>query len=450
MKACVIGAGIGGLSTAALLLKEGWAVEVYERERVPGGRALSSEVDDGYENLLKKFRMSVVASEPAMEHIPEVAEGYTVDLGFHLIGGGKRGACVRLLRELGIDIPFAGSRLGLIDREVSYPIVNAADKMAMLPRIMQLLFTRKSKIEEMKRMSVEQLIEKYGRGKLTLLLELFPRLITTVNDLSRISAGEMLFAQRELMGGDPVIYPYGGLKSIAQSLADYIFRHGGELHLGRKVGKVLIEEGRAIGVKVGRSEREYDAVIATMPVQHLFTVADEQEFPGEWVEYVRNLQPTGSVVSYHALSELDGRLLNKSFVFIERDADFEGGAVVGMIDFKMNHLTGMAPPGKYLIQSYAICTPDEAKNRSKREELVGIIEKHVADLMPANRRNLEWNIHAAIWHLDGVAKTIDCMKPDVATPVNRLYLAGDCVNSKGVGINCAADSARLVVDAIQH
>lgn len=450
MKACVIGAGIGGLSTASLLLREGWDVEVYEREQIPGGRALSSTLDEGYENLLKKFSMRVASSEPSMEDIPGVAEGYTLDLGFHLIGGGKRGACVRLLRELGVDIPFAGSRLGLIDREVSYPIVHAADKFAMLPRIMQLLFTRKSKIEEMKRMSVEQLIEKYGRGKLTLLLELFPRLITTVNDLSRISAGEMLFAQRELMGGDPVIYPYGGLHRISEALAAYISHNGGEIHCKRKVGRICIEEGTAVGVKVGRAERRYDAVISTIPVQHLFTVADKQAFPEEWVAYVRHLHPTGSVVSYHAVSELNENLLNKSFVFIERDADFEGGSVVGMIDFKMHHLTGMAPPGKYLIQSYAICTPEEAKSRSKREELISIIEKYVAELMPTNRRNLEWSIHSAIWHLDGVAKTIDCMKPDVVTPINNLYLAGDCVNSRGVGINCAADSARLVLEALRH
>jgi uncharacterized protein with NAD-binding domain and iron-sulfur cluster len=61
---------------------------------------------------------------------------------------------------------------------------------------------------------------------------------------------------------------------------------------------------------------------------------------------------------------------------------------------------------------------------------------------------MEWSIHAAIWHLDGVAKTIDNEKPDVTTPVKNLYIAGDCVASKGVGVNCAADSANLIAERL--
>lgn len=441
MRACIIGAGLGGLATASLLVKNGWEVVLYERERI-GGRALSCSPDE-YENLIKKFEMKIIS-----KNLDTSLKGYKIDLGFHLLGGGKKGACVRLLKKLGINIDFVGSRLGLIGDKIDYPILKAKDKLKILPRILQLLTTRKSKIEEMKKISIEEMIERYGKGKLKLILELFPRLITTVNDLSKISAGETFFAQRELLGGHPVIYPYDGLESISKSIANYIINNGGKI-IYKKVDKIIIEDGVAKGIKIGKEEREYDLIISTIPVQHIFSIADEREFPDEWVNYIKKLKPTGSLVSYHAI-DIDriGNALNKSFVFIERDVDFEGNDVVGMVDFKMNYTLGIAPKKKCIIQSYAICSPEEAKNRKKMLELKDIIDKNLERLLPNYEKYVEWSIYSSIWHLDGVAKTIDCIKPNVNTPIKNLYIAGDCVSSKGVGMNCAVDSANLIITSL--
>ena len=38
---CIIGAGIGGLTTGALLIKNGYKVKIFEKESMIGGRALS-------------------------------------------------------------------------------------------------------------------------------------------------------------------------------------------------------------------------------------------------------------------------------------------------------------------------------------------------------------------------------------------------------------------------
>ncbi len=440
MRACIIGGGLGGLATACLLAKK-MDVDVYEKENLVGGRALSCKASH-YEEIIKKFEMKIIRKENF-----DGLNGYTLDLGFHLLGGGKRGACIRLLKELGIKIDFVGSRLGFIGEKIDYPILKAKDKMAMLPRILQLLTTSREKMEEMKKISMEEMIKKYGKGKLKLVLELFPRLITTVNDLSRISAGETFLAQRELLGGKPVVYPHGGIGKIAEELAKYLEKNGGKIFLGKKVDKIIIENGIAKGIKAGNEEITYDLIISTLPIQHIFSIASKEEFPEDWMEYVKNLKPTGSLVAYHALNDLDKKLLNKSFVFIERNVDFEGNDVVGMIDFKMHWMTGLAPEGKYIVQSYAICSPEEAKSKQKMEELAEILDKNLEKLLP--NKKIEWDVYASIWHLDGVAKTIDCIKPNVATPVQDLYIAGDCVASKGVGMNCAIDSSRLIMEEVK-
>jgi phytoene dehydrogenase-like protein len=69
-----------------------------------------------------------------------------------------------------------------------------------------------------------------------------------------------------------------------------------------------------------------------------------------------------------------------------------------------------------------------------------------------NAKNQKKNKHkcktSAIWHFDGVAKTIDNTKPDIKTPVENLYLIGDCVKAPGIGVNCAINSARILADIL--
>ncbi len=425
MKACIIGAGVGGLAAGALLARNGWKVEVYEKEKLVGGRAMSLNFDDDYFKMLKRFNISVL--EISGEYEGEL------DLGFHLIGGGKKGGCVRLLKKLGIEIDFIGSKIGFIGDKINYPFLSSYDKIKMLPRIIQLLTTRRSKIDEMKKNSMEEMIKKYGKGKMKDVLEIFPRLITTVNDLSKISAGEVFFAQRELLGGKPVIYPKNGLGEISKKLKEYIEGKGGKIFLGEKVNEILIEDGIAKGIRIKKEERYYDAIISTIPLQNIFSIADERHFPEEWANYIKNLMPTASLVSYH-ITDFNS-LKNKSFVFIEKNCGFEGNDVVGMIDFKKEGI----------IQSYAICSPEEAKSRKKMEELKEIIEKNIERIV---KKKIRWYMYSAVRYLDGVAKTIDCIKPSITTPLKNLYIGGDYVNSKGVGINCAMDSANLISSII--
>ncbi len=443
MRVAIIGAGLGGLASAAKLIGE-HSVHIYEKESVLGGRALTMDgIDENYRKFIAKFEMANAFAYPDLEEIYGAA--YNIDLGFHLIGGGKRGACVKALK--GIDgIDFIGSRLGYIGERIEYPMLSFSDKMKMLPRIIQLMTSRKKTIEAMKNMSMEEAIEKYGKGKLKTVLKIFPRLITTVNDLSKISAGETFFAQRELMGGHPVVYPVGGLKSISQAFASYIEKNGGKIFLRHEVKNVDIDDGSVTGI----NGKEYDAVILDMPVQHIFKVVREKHFENEWVRQIKKLKGTGSMTAYHVLNELDKRLLGKSFVFLEKNDGFAGNELAGMIDFKMALQHGLlSPKRKYIVQSYIVCTPEEAKNKRKWHEMAEMIDKNLEKLLPNYKKSLEWSIYNTIWHLDGVAKTVDNEKPDVVTPVKNLYLAGDSVISKGIGINCAIDSARLIREKLK-
>jgi flavin-dependent dehydrogenase len=93
-KVCIIGAGIGGLTAGALLVQKGFSVDIFEKEQTVGGRAvsidMSSQTKESYAKLLARFNTRIVFSEPSLDEIfkNKMFEGYTLDIGFHMIGGG--------------------------------------------------------------------------------------------------------------------------------------------------------------------------------------------------------------------------------------------------------------------------------------------------------------------------------------------------------------------------
>jgi len=202
-------------------------------------------------------------------------------------------------------------------------------------------------------------------------------------------------------------------------------------------------------VLVGDKEYIFDYIVSNILVQNLFTIADEKHFPNEYVTNIKSLSGTGSLCAYYALSEVDDTLLGKTFHFIERNVGVDGNDAVGMIDFMVaSPESYIASPSCYLVQSYIICTPDEAKDMKILRILKELLDKNIEKLIPDFRSHLHWALYPATWHLDGVAKTIDNSKPSIKTPIENLFIIGDCVKAPGIGINCALNSARMLVDIL--
>ena len=450
---CIIGAGIGGLTTGALLTRQGYNVEIFEKEPIVGGRALSlngnSLTFETYNNILSQFHMNIPFSEPTMETIfdKKMLAGYTLDLGFHTIGGGVGSNLNRVLSEFGEQVEMFESKVGLIkNSDFDFPFLSTGDKIKILPRLLQLLFSGESTMRKLDDIPMTETINKYGKSKMKLILEIFSRAITTVNNLDRISTGDAFRAQKNLLkGSKPVGYPRHGLQRVSQTIAHIVKRNGGEIHLNHPVEKIVIDDNKVVGVVVGDEEHFFKRVITNIPVQNLFFIADEKHFPTEYVRTLKTLTGTGSLCAYYSLNKIDPQLPGKSFLFIERNAGLAGNDAVGMIDF-MAALpeSGLAPTSHQLVQAYIICSPEEAQSGKKLDELKNMLDTNLENLMPAFRSQLQWSIYPAVWHLDGVAKTIDNKKPGIQTPIENLYLVGDCVKSPDIGINCAINSAKTL------
>lgn len=453
-KICIIGAGIGGLTAGALLLKNGYSVDIFEKEPTVGGRALSLEMSsqtiESYKQTLAKFNTSIVFSEPSLEEIfqNKMFEGYTLDLGFHMIGSGIVNKLKTIMMEYFENITIYQSRLYEQKNAHFGYFVTTADKLSMLPNIVTLLLSGEKTMKQLDTVSMTETIKKYGKGKMKTVLEVNPRLISTINNLDLISTGEVFRTQKDMrLGG--VNYPKNGLLKISQTIADYIEKNGGKIHLNSPVSKIIINNKKAEGVVVADKEQMYDTILSNILVQHLFTIADEQQFPKEYVTTLKALEGTGSLCAYYSLKQIDPRLLGKTFIFIERDVGVDGNDAVGMIDFiTAKTETGLAPSSYYLVQSYIICTPKEARDKKILNKLKAALDKNLERIIPQYHSQLQWAIYPSIWHLDGVAKTLVNTKPDIQTPVGNLYIIGDCVKAPGIGINCAINSARIIQDML--
>jgi len=449
---CIIGTGIGGLTTGALLSKEGYKVKIFEKESIIGGRALTLDMSsvnlEKYKKLLSRFNMFVPFSEPPMETIFEknMLDGYHLDLGFHVFGGGIASNIRNA--TLNDSIEMTQSRLYVSDKgELSY-FVTASDKIKMLPNILRLFLAGEKTMKELDKTSLTDTVEKYGKGKMKDVLEMNPRLITTVNNLDNISTGEVFRTQKEMkLRG--VRYPKNGLENVFNTLVNFIKQNGGEIFLNSPVSKISINDNKINGIVTNGKEIPCDIVVSNILVQDLFKIANEKEFPEKYVSELKSLKGTASLCAYYSLKNIEKKLPGKNFAFIERNTGLNGNDVAGMVDFMATlPETGLAPPDHYLVQSYVICTPKEIKDKKTLEKLRKILDKNLENIIPNYHNDLRWAIYPAISHLDGVAKTIDNEKPEVKTPIKNLYLVGDCVKAPGIGFNCAMNSAWLVKDLL--
>lgn len=451
---CIIGAGLGGLSAGALLAKKGHDVIIFEKEPILGGRALSLDMSkqtySSYIKILSNFNMHVTFSEPNLETIfdRKLLDGYQLDLGYHVIGGGIISKIKDIIPLENEDIEIFESRLYEAKNGSYNYFVNNFEKLKMLPSVLRLFLSGEKVMKELDNISMNETIKKYAKGKTKIVLEVNSRLITTINNLDLVSAGEVFRTQKD-MRLKGVRYPKNGLSNVSNKLAEFIKKNKGKIFLNKPVEKIIIENNEAKGIIANGEKYSFDMVLSNILVQSLFTIADEKHFPEKYVKELKSLEGSGSLCAYYSFKNLKPDLIGKTFVFIERNVGIDGNDAVGMIDFMTAQpKAGLSPPSSYLVQSYIICTPKEAKDKNILEKLRKVLDKNLEKIIKNYKSNLNWVFYPAIWHLDGVAKTILNEKPEIKTPVKNLYLIGDCVKAPGIGINCAINSAKIVAEMI--
>ena len=483
----VIGGGMGGLITGAILAKkEKMKVLVLEKESEIGGRVMSFGGPHGNyseEEYLRLLRggadIRIVKSEPTVSEI--VSRGlftdYITDCGWHSMSGGERCRYALLAKLLGKSLAISpvigmgfwrdGMWVQLSDIFKGWPKESFKER-DHVARTQFALSAEES--AEYDHVNVEEYLQAKTEDQnvrdyfITLAKYQFG-----INDPRRMSAGEWIRMQNfnqntglDLMRGGGTGTVTGGSKNIANLFAEVIVENNGEIRTNSRVKEVIIKGTEAKGVVVeqnGKASRiEASAIVSNLPMPKVFEIVPESYFPEELRQRIKNIFPMPGLLGTFKLRELLEPESPKSEFVLDGlpGVQLRGGAPALAWEQTSPIDPSRVLKGKgHIIQTWiglSPIDPDELRNEEVVNRCCEAKLSFFRKQYPRFDDILEWYIMVAAENLYGISPTpglIGDRRPDVKHPlVKNLYFTGDTVTQWDVGSNGTAHGAVICASAV--
>lgn len=513
----IVGAGHNGLATAALLAKRGFRVLVLEKNRYVGGMAGTREILSGCRNdvgasLLFPLARGL-AEELELEHygvelleLPimscSVADPGDPPLVFY---ANPLRMAWNVWRQFGTRALVGFAKLVAFTR---YPAkVIARYEAGTKPRDLEELIAEapsdraREQLELTFRGSAMDLIDRFFPDKerhrpLRAQLAFAAVQSTYKGPFTPGSAFCLVYTLSPNDAGGLMKRVRGGMGSLSEALQRSIEAKGGEVRLGAQVHRIIIEDGKAVGVELRGGEQVRARVVVSnldKPAT-LFKLAGEEHLPVETTQHVRGIEQRGAYVHLlFKLSELprfgpplehlnaDPKTRFNLGLFTnpeELQASFEAcaeGELPRNPPAAMQIPTvvdeTLAPDGFHLGTTYGFYFPCEAPKQAKgklRDEMAERIIDRVEAVYPGFRASI---VDSAVFSSDHFATmqgatggdfTHGMIHPEQMlggrtlvpgsshrTPVDGLYLCGaSCHPGPGVtflpGYGCATEVAEVL------
>ncbi|MCY0999428.1 FAD-dependent oxidoreductase [Myxococcus sp. MISCRS1] len=231
-KVAVVGGGLGGLATAALLARGGCAVTLYERSKHLGGRAQTTDV-----------------------------EGFRFNLGPHALY--RAGAGMRVLGRLGVkprgrvagesggSYALRAGRLHTLPRgPVSLLTTDVLQLSSKLEMARLLASLRRVDTEPLTHVPMRQWLDtRMSREDGRALVAALVRVATYASDLDALSA-EAAVTQVQLAIEAGVLYLDDGWAALVDAVAAVAKASGATLELSARVEGVVVEQGQVRGLRL--------------------------------------------------------------------------------------------------------------------------------------------------------------------------------------------------------
>lgn len=441
--AIVIGAGVGGLASALLLGSAGKQVALFEKRTQPGGRIGSSQRD-----------------------------GFTVDFGVHLISRGEKGPLIQLLERCDVDPDIEFTKVRPIQSTGGEQFKFPQDLKGRVPdedfeAVIKMVTDVKGMSDERTHDFDGQTLEEFLNGYTT-----DPFVHACVSQIGfiyccipeyRLSAGEFARCLKWEAEAHASGYPSGGCVSILSAYMRGLEQHGVDVEFGAPVERIVIEDGKAVGVVVNGEEFRADMIVSNAGIQE--TVADlvgAEHFDDAYVEYVENLEISFvSVIARFALDTVISPEIKMLSGFSSVPVkEYNDKLMAGGVPEELNSFIvvpssfdpSVAPEGKQLVMM-TTAVPAGIKDEycpAILEALIDVAESHfpglrehaifVEKVFPADAARIMGEDGAGI----GIAQQagqagVD--RPSIKTPIEGLYIVGAEAGGSGVGTELAANSA---------
>lgn len=412
----VAGAGIAGLSIAALLARSrNSSVLLIEKGERPGGRFAVEERD-----------------------------GYLLDMGVHACLLGGRGAIGRVLslcdsavrivpvgaaiHDGGNLVPFLGEGLSSLAGQ------KAMSKRDLIRMGIEAIGLRGRSWYDT---SITEWSERRGipEDLLRVVQALCVGLAPTA-EFDKASSGEIFSFLRFVMrSGRAMGYPMGGWGRVLDALAGKVETSPEcDVVLGRELERVHAPGGRVRSVVVGGEEFEARAVVFAFPPGVLASPGMvEPALPAEYRERLDSLEDVSGVCVDIALRSpvtADRRLI----------LSVEPPALLWAVS---NVSPEVAPPGRQLLQLFLPLRKDEEGDvrfvGERVDELVDLASRVFRAELDEEWRRVMTTKVVSVAPFAGQART---SRPGIVVPgVSGMFLIGDGVSAAGLGGDLAARSA---------
>ena len=435
-KIIVIGGGLGGLATAAILTKEtDLEVTLYEKRTVLGGRATS-----------------------------RTSGGYTLDSGLHAFRGADNGPAAKVLRRLGMKIEWATrysdgiipkvfhqGRLADIPyslRQVlRYPLLSLREKIQL---IMLFRRTAKTNPDRLDEVSVNEWLQRIGITQKRLIenLKMFADIgFYSDTDFDIMSAGE--FVRFLQLYPYDVGYPVRGWKQVNDKLADSIRENGGHIVTGSKVERVIVKDGIAEGVIVDRRKVASDAIVLNVPLKELPSLLPMDRLPEEFKKVLQGYETSAGIVIDAAVSQelIPHKERYDSVISINPNA---------IVRVSSKYDSTLAPQGRHLLTAWMPVVSGKVHEHNYLHSKFTELQIRIEEIFPSVLEGAEFSRRMVFDTVIGAYPKIGesrNMRPSVMlSGISNLYLTGDAINVPGIGgsSDAAFNSAMLSADLIKR
>jgi phytoene dehydrogenase-like protein len=223
------------------------------------------------------------------------------------------------------------------------------------------------------------------------------------------------------------MYPVLGWQYMYDCLLEAIGKKG-QVRPNATVKRVIIEQGRAVGVELASGETiTAPRVVVNLPVQELHQVVDEKLLPADFAALCKNLRPTAGVVLDYGLSRPISE--DSGLWYLWEPMSF------GI--FTSNLCSAVAPPGKQLLTWFAPANVEDMADPQKAKALEQKLEAAIFKVFPALQDAQQWRRAMHLKVVDGVEVNVDQRRgkrPGYRVPgVEALFLVGDSLKGPGAG-----------------
>ncbi len=330
-KVKIIGAGFSGLSAASSLASKGFDVEVFEKNFKPGGRASQLE-DQGY--LFDKG--------PSWYWLPDVYEDFFGKFGkrpedYYTLQRLDPSYRVYFSQEDVVDVPASqkelfdlfesiepgsAAKLKKFLDEAAYKYEVGMKEFVFKPSLSITEFFDMRILKSVFRLGMFQTIHSYVKNRfsdprLRQILE-FPILFLGATPKTTPSLYTLMNHADLTLG---TWYPDGGFYSVVKGMETLAKDLGVRFHYNSPVEKVLVENGKATGIKVAGEKLDADVVVGSADYhhveQHLLPAESRQYSKKYWNS--RKMAPS-ALLFYLGFDKKIKNILHHNLLF---DEDFE-------------------------------------------------------------------------------------------------------------------------------